>query len=270
MDWAQGSERIIADAKTSAVSGQVRWAPVKSIWIGSFTVIGIVGGAALFTWDAFLVFVILSAVTLCAGHSVGMHRRLIHNSFSCPLWLEYVLVYSGVLVGMAAPFGLMHQHDLRDWAQRQSNCHDYLKHGRGFWRDGFWQLHCDLVLDHPPRFQPEARIAHDPVYLWMERTWMLHQVPVALVLFAAGGWSWVVWAYARASRFASRDTGLWAISRTMKGRCAGASKAPACKAATCRSPRSSPWERAGTIITMRFPARRVSGFPAISPIQVGG
>ena len=209
MDWAKGSERIVADENTNPVEGRVRWKPVKSIWIGAMTMIGLIAGPLLFTWDAFVVFLIGCAITLCVGHSVGMHRRLIHNSFECPLWLEYLMVYAGVLVGMAGPFGLMHQHDLRDWAQRQPNCHDYLKHGRGFWRDAWWQLHCDLELDRAPRFRPEPRVANDRVYLWMERTWMWHQLPVALILFAFGGWSWVVWGVA--ARVAVCVTGHWLI-----------------------------------------------------------
>lgn len=209
MDWSKGSERIIADADTDPVAGRVRWKPVKSIWIGAMTLTALIAGPPTFTWDALLVFLIACGITLCAGHSVGMHRRLIHNSFECPLWLEYLMVYAGVLVGMAGPFGLMHQHDLRDWAQRQPNCHDYLKHGRSIWRDAWWQLHCDLKLDREPRFQPEPRIGDDCIYAWMERTWMWQQLPVALIFFALGGWSWVVWGVA--ARVATCVTGHWLI-----------------------------------------------------------
>ena len=72
-----------------------------------------------FSWNAVLIFCSLTAITLCTGHSVGMHRRLIHNSFRCSARLEYLMVYLVVLVGMAGPFGMIRQHDLRDWAQRQ-------------------------------------------------------------------------------------------------------------------------------------------------------
>lgn len=209
MDWTQGSERIFADSSTDPSEGRVRWKPVKSIWIGAMTLIALLGGPLFFSWDAVAVFVVLSGITLCTGHSVGMHRRLIHNSFACPLWLEYLMVYSGVLVGMAGPFGLMRQHDLRDWAQRQPHCHDYLCHRRGFWRDAFWQLHCDLELARPPRFQPEPRIATDPVYLWMERTWMWQQLPLAILLFGLGGWGWAVWGVAM--RVSVCVTGHWLV-----------------------------------------------------------
>jgi fatty-acid desaturase len=209
MTLVKGSERIIAAADSDPALGEVRWAPVKSIWIGSMTAIGLIGGVLLFTWDAFAVFLALSAVTLCGGHSVGMHRRLIHNSFACPLWLEYVLVYLGVLVGMAGPVGMTRQHDLRDWAQRQSTCHDFLCHRRSFWHDAWWQLHCELYLTRGPAFVLEPRFANDRVYAWMERWWMWQQLPVAIVLFAIGGWAWVVWGVC--ARVAVCVTGHWLI-----------------------------------------------------------
>ncbi len=196
MKLVQGSERMIAEAGSDPELGRVRWKPVKSIWIGAMTLAGVALAPLTFSWGALAVFLVLSGLTLCAGHSVGMHRRLIHNSFECPLWLEYILVELGVLVGMAGPIGMTKQHDLRDWAQRQPVCHDYLCHRRSFWKDAWWQLHCDIELDRGPRFQLEPRIRHDRVYAWMERTWMWHQLPLALLLFVIGGWGWVVWGVA--------------------------------------------------------------------------
>src|SRR6267142_5125122 len=119
MKLVPGSERIYADQDSSPVEGVVRWAPAKSLWIGAMTSAAILCGPYLFSWDAFALFIVGSAVTLCFGHSVGMHRRLIHGSFDCPLWLEYFCVYLGTLVGMAGPIGMVRIHDFRDWAQRQ-------------------------------------------------------------------------------------------------------------------------------------------------------
>jgi len=65
-----------------------------------------------------------------------MHRRLIHRSYDCPLWLERLFVYLGTLVGMAGPYGMIRQHDIRDWAQRKPRCHPYLAHRSGLLRDG--------------------------------------------------------------------------------------------------------------------------------------
>lgn len=192
MRLVQGSERVIAFSATNPIEGAVRWAPLKSIWISSMT-IGATIAPFFITWDAAVLFLLSSAVTLSFGHSVGMHRRLIHNSFECPLWLEYLCVYLGVLVGMAGPIGMIRQHDFRDWAQRQPACHDYFCHRRSFWQDAYWQLHCELIPRHPPAFQLEPRLADDRVYGWLERHWMTQQLPWAILFYALGGWSWVLW-----------------------------------------------------------------------------
>jgi fatty-acid desaturase len=192
MNLVAGSERIVADG-ADPVQGRVRWAPVKSLWIGSMTVAALGLGPVFFSWSALALFLATSAVTLCFGHSVGMHRRLIHSSFQCPLWLEHLCVYLGTLVGMAGPTAMIRIHDFRDWAQRQPDCHDYFCHRRSFWRDAWWQLHCELVLARPPRFRLEPRLANDRFYAFVERTWMWQQLPWALLFFAVGGWAWVIW-----------------------------------------------------------------------------
>jgi stearoyl-CoA desaturase (delta-9 desaturase) len=193
MELVPGSERVVAAPSSDPVAGRVRWTPVKSLWITGMTLATIVLGPFFLSWDTGLLFAATSGITLCFGHSVGMHRRLIHNSFDCPLWLEYLCVYLGTLVGMAGPIGMTRVHDFRDWAQRQPDCHSYFCHRRSFWEDAWWQLHCELILDRPPKFQLEPRLGTDKVYAAMERSWMWQQLPWALLFFAAGGLGWVIW-----------------------------------------------------------------------------
>jgi len=59
--------------------------------------------------------------------------------------------------------------------------------------DGWWNLHCQLVLAHPPKFDPGPGIADDKFYSFLQRSWMLHQIPVAVLLFWLGGAPWLVW-----------------------------------------------------------------------------
>ncbi len=192
-----------------ACEGSVRWAPVKSLWIGAMTLAAILLAPFHVSWSAVALFLFTSGITLCFGHSVGMHRRLIHNSFECPLWLEYLCVYLGTLVGMAGPLGMVRIHDHRDWAQRQAQCHDYFCHRRSFWHDAWWQLHCELELAQPPAFGLEPRLANDRFYAFVERTWVLQQLPWALLFYAAGGFSWVVWGIFL--RVAVCVTGHWLV-----------------------------------------------------------
>ena len=184
---------LILDTRVDPLQGEVTWDPARSLWNGGMLLAALVLGPLYFSVSAFLVFFVLLELTLCAGHSVGFHRRLIHRTFACPKWLERLLVWSGTLVGMQGPFWVIQSHDFRDWAQRQRHCHAYLRHGQGLLKDAWWNLHCRLRLRHAPGFDPGPGIGDDPFYRFLQRTWMLQQVPLALLLWALGGMPWLVW-----------------------------------------------------------------------------
>ena len=187
------AHRVAAERIDCVCEGVVRFDAVKSAWFLSMAAGAAIGGLATFTWAAFAVFLAATGVVLLFGHSLGSHRKLVHDSYGCPKWLEHVLVWLGVQVGLAGPIGLLRQHELRDYAQRLPVCHDYLRHGSSFWRDAWWQLNCSLHLRHPPRLTLEPRIADDRFYRFLERTWMAQQLAPALLLFALGGWGFVFW-----------------------------------------------------------------------------
>lgn len=185
--------RVRAIEGNATLTGAVHYSPVKSLWFLGMAGTAVVGGLLTFNWAAFALFLTATATVLLFGHSLGSHRKLIHNSYRCPKWLEYLLVYLGVLVGLAGPLGLLRQHELRDYAQRLEDCHDYLKHGRSFWMDAWWQLNCELRLANPPEVQVERDIAEDVFYRFLERTWMAQQLPLAILFYLWGGWAFVVW-----------------------------------------------------------------------------
>ena len=186
-------ERIDFDGDADPAVGRVSWSPVKSLWWTGMTLGWLTLGTIFFSPSALLVFVTLSAVTLCFGHSLGMHRKLIHNSFDSPKWLERLFVYLGTLVGLGGPFTMMFTHDIRDWAQRSPDCHDFLAHKRGILTDFWWQLHCKLHLSREPQFHYPQELHGDPFYRALQATSMLQQLPLAVLLFALGGWGWVAW-----------------------------------------------------------------------------
>lgn len=187
------TERVHVGPDTCAVTGRIVWDPWKSLWLFSMIAAALLFAPSTLAPDAFAVFIVTSAVTICAGHSVGMHRLLIHHAFRAPEWLERLLIWLGVLVGMAGPFGMIRAHDLRDWHQRQDQCPDHPAHRAGFWRDAWWQLHCRFSLAQPPQLIIERERADDRFLRFVERTWMAQQLPLALVLWLLGGWGWVVW-----------------------------------------------------------------------------
>ena len=110
---------------------------------------------------------------------------------------------------MAGPHGMIRQHDIRDWAQRKTSCHAYLAHRSSILRDGFWQIHCDLRLTHPPHLVIERPVAEDRFYQFIEQTWRLQQLPWAVLFFAIGGLPWMVWGIA--VRVAVSVHGHWLV-----------------------------------------------------------
>jgi fatty-acid desaturase len=203
------SHRVRAGDIGAVREGEVRFAPVKSLWFLGMLAGATIGGVLTFSWAAFALFVVSTAIVLLFGHSLGSHRKLIHNSFQCPRWLERALVYCGVLVGLDGPLGLLRQHELRDYAQRLPTCHDYLRHGRSFLHDGWWQLNCSLHLKSPPDIAIEPRLANDRFLLFMQRTWMAQQLPWAVLFFLWGGWSFVFWGVC--ARVTAGVAGHWLI-----------------------------------------------------------
>lgn len=173
-------------------AGTVRWDPIHSLWNGGMLVAS-VALIPLFTSPAAVaVGLILTGAMVLLGHSVGFHRLLIHGSFETTPLLRRFLIWCGTVAGMSGPVWIVKTHDLRDWAQRQSDCHDYLAHRKGMLHDAWWQLHCTLKLDRPPEYDL-ARLEESRFIVWLERTWMLQQLPVAALLYWVGGWPFVVW-----------------------------------------------------------------------------
>ncbi len=175
------------------VKGTVKFDWPTFFWLAPMATFGVIGAAFSISISHILVFIISTAVTLCLGHSLGMHRRFIHRSYQCARPLELLLIHFGTLVGLAGPLGMLRTHDLRDWAQRQANCHPYLSHDMPWYKDMVWQLFCRLDLDQPPQIEAEPEITNDRAIAWMQRTWHLQQLPWAILFYAMGGWAWVCW-----------------------------------------------------------------------------
>ena len=205
-----GVHRLKCDSEqTNPRDGTPEWSPVKSLWFSSMAAIAVIGGWRTFTWDAVLVSGILTVLTLCLGHSVGFHRLLIHRSFECPRWLEYCLVYLGVLVGMGGPRKIVFMHDIRDWSQRHPSCHPFFIHASPIWLDWLWQMHFELKLRHSPQYCPDKAITRPLIYRFLDRTWMLQQLPLGYCLFLLGGVPWLVWGIS--VRVAVSLTGHWLV-----------------------------------------------------------
>ena len=202
---------LVFDGNCSPIIGRVRWDVVRSLFNGFMLVSALVLGPLYFSWSAVGVFIVLCFFTLCCGHSVGFHRRMIHRSYKCPKWLERIMIYLGTVVGMGGPLWTIRTHDMRDWAQRTPNCHAFFVHDAGSLKDAWWYLHSRMDLENPPKFDPGPEFGDDKFYRFLNSTAMLQQIPIALILYMFGGMPWVAWGVF--VRVAACTTMHWYISR---------------------------------------------------------
>ena len=202
-------DRIITTPSSRSDSGKIVWAPAKSIWYSAHLIMWISLGSLYFSWGAVAAFLGLSILVLCGGHSLGMHRKLIHDSYECPLWLARFGAYLGTLVGLGGPYTMMRAHDLRDWAQRQSHCHPFYSQHSSIPRDWLWQMHAKLVTETGPKIAYPDKLTKDPFMGFLQRTVWLQQIPIAIALYAFGDWGWVAWGIS--GRIIVSITGHWII-----------------------------------------------------------
>jgi fatty-acid desaturase len=190
-------------------AGRVRIDWPKSLWNGAM-IAGTLAALAVATWQSVALFLVLTYATLLIGHSVGMHRMMIHRTFKAQRWLARTLIWLGTLVGVSGPSGIIRIHDTRDWAQREAVCHDFFAHRAGFWQDLACNLFCRFDFDRPPRITIEPAIAADPFARFLDATWRWQQVPLAVLLYAWGGWAFVLWGVC--ARVFVSTAGHWSVT----------------------------------------------------------
>ncbi len=78
------SHRARATHADSVLDGTVRHAPLQSLWLTAMLAGAVTGALFFFSWTGLLLFVSSTAIVLLFGHSLGSHRKLIHDSYCMP------------------------------------------------------------------------------------------------------------------------------------------------------------------------------------------
>lgn len=143
-----------------------------------------------FSWSAIAVALFLHWLTGGLGITLGYHRLVSHRSFEAPKWLEYLLVFFGTLSCQGGPIDWIGLHRIHhQYSDQNVDPHDSTK--------GFWWSHMGWMLFHIPADAEVPRytkdIADDPVYHFFQNYFIFLQVALGILLYALGGWSFVVW-----------------------------------------------------------------------------
>ncbi|MBW4631406.1 MAG: fatty acid desaturase [Iphinoe sp. HA4291-MV1] len=147
-----------------------------------------------FSWSALGVMIFLHWLFGSIGICLGYHRLLTHRSLSVPKWLEYAIATLGALAMQGGPICWVAGHRLHH-AHTEDADKDPYSSQRGFWWSHMlwiFYLRPDFLnYETYKRFAPE--LERDPYYRWLERYFLLLQIPVAVLLYAVGGWSFIVY-----------------------------------------------------------------------------
>ena len=139
------------------------------------------------SWQGLVALAILYWVTVL-GVTLGLHRLVAHRSFEAPRWLERLLVLMGALACQSGPIewvGLHRHHHLH--SDQPNDHHDA---GRGlWWAHSDWMLHEIPALKEIHRFTGD--VERDPFHRWLERWFLLLQLPLGAALYYYGNWAGV-------------------------------------------------------------------------------
>ena len=137
-----------------------------------------------------LVFLILYWVTACLGVTLGYHRLLSHRSFKVPKWLERFFATCGALSAEYGPVtwvGLHRQHH-----KHSDKALDPHNSKRGLlWSHIMWMFFRVPAEKRVRRYAGDMR--KDPYYVWLDKWFIFLQIPLGLLLYSMGGWSYVLW-----------------------------------------------------------------------------
>jgi stearoyl-CoA desaturase (delta-9 desaturase) len=172
--------------------------PITFSWV-SVIFFGAVHALALlapwfFSWSALGVMIFLHWLFGSIGICLGYHRLLTHRSLQVPKGLEYAIALVGALALQGGPIFWVAGHRLHHLHTEDIDKDPYSAR-RGFW----WSHMLWLFYQRPEFFTREAyrQFAPDldrqPFYRWLDRYFLLLQIPLGVVLYLLGGWSFVLY-----------------------------------------------------------------------------
>ncbi|MBD2013534.1 fatty acid desaturase [Microcoleus sp. FACHB-53] len=172
--------------------------PIALSWT-TVAFIGAVHALALlapwfFSWSALGVMILLHWLFGSIGICLGYHRLLTHRSFRVPSWLEYIITTIGAFALQEGPITWVAAHRMHHLYTEDEDKDPYSA-SRGFWWSHMlWLFYIREEFFNYERYKRFALdLDRDPYYRWLNRYYLLLQIPLGLLLYGLGGWSFVIY-----------------------------------------------------------------------------
>ncbi len=173
-----------------AKSNKIQWVTLTTV-----TIFHILAVWALFTfsWQNLIAAAATWWIAGSWGIGMGYHRLLTHGGFKTPKWMEYFLTFCGTLGLQSGAINWVTTHRIHHaFTETENDPHS--PRGGTFWS------HIGWILQGTAQNQPEetARryapdLLKDKVHVFMSKYYWVTPIIAAVILFAIGGWSMVLW-----------------------------------------------------------------------------
>ncbi|HEX8805951.1 MAG TPA: fatty acid desaturase [Candidatus Aquilonibacter sp.] len=168
-------------------------------WVTGIALLAIHVGAllalfpAFFSWSAIIAAVVITNLTGAFGITLCYHRALTHRALRMVRPLEIATAILGALAFQGDPIDWVATHRIHHaHADRKGDPHS-IRRGL-MWAHVSWLFRTNENLptdEQRKRYTPD--LWDDPVYQALRYLYVPMQIALAGLLFALGGWSWVVW-----------------------------------------------------------------------------
>ncbi|MGB1296221.1 MAG: fatty acid desaturase [Flavobacteriales bacterium] len=118
----------------------------------------------------------ITFLTVSLGHSIGLHRGVIHKAYKTSPLFRNILVYLFVLTGLGSPITWMKLHYYRDYWQNKQDCPDYFAYNHSLIKDFWWYLHLQFISSNSYIYNIPKEDLENKWFNWLHNTWYLHTI----------------------------------------------------------------------------------------------
>jgi len=155
--------------------------------------LGAVAALFFFTWNAFFLALFLWWMSGSLGIGMGYHRLLTHRGYKTPKWLEYALTLCACLTLEGGPIFWVATHRMHHkFSDHEGDPHSPC--------DGKWWAHMGWIVmgrslhhDTKTLAQYVPDLSKDKFHVWITKYNYLPVIALAIVVFAVGGWPFLLW-----------------------------------------------------------------------------
>ena len=167
--------------KTS--TGYINFSWKKSIWLYLMIAPVLLIDFTSITSNVIWLSIGITFITVGIGHSIGLHRGIIHKSYTTSSIFRNISLYCFVFTGLGSPLSWLKQHYYRDYWQNRNDCPRYFQYQHSLFTDFWWNLHLQFSPKDISIYNIPKKDTKDPLILWLHKTWHLYYLGFMLLLY---------------------------------------------------------------------------------------